>query len=136
MSFYREYQGYEIHLEEAEGNSPERLSWKVLGFGSERSNGVTGSRQDAYLAACASIDEIEANPHRFPINLVGYPEQSDGDVVTRDGEVLGRWRMSGDEALEIVEFIPDGAKEVLFQDHFLDVLCSNIRDWHKGNHPD
>jgi hypothetical protein len=136
MAFYRDYRGFEIHLKEDEQDAgkspPRRVSWKVLGSGSERSNGVAESRQEAYLTACASIDEFEAGPHRFPINLVGYPEQPNGDVITGDGEVLGRWRKSGDEALEFVEFIPEFTKNVLFRDHLLGVLCSNIRDWHNG----
>jgi hypothetical protein len=132
VTFYKEYRGYEIHFEDANQGDLEHISWKVLGYGSEWSNGAARYRLDAYTAACASIDDIESDPYRFPINLVGYPDQSDGDVVSRDGEVLGRWRMSGAEPLEMVEVIPNGATEALFEDHFLGILCSNIRDWHES----
>ena len=94
MAYYREYRGFEVHLEEGADGANE-VVWVVRGYGSERSTGSASSRQDAFIAACASIDEIEADPYRFPINLLGYPEKSEGEVVTSDGEVLGRWSMSG-----------------------------------------
>ena len=104
----------------------------VRGYGKDRANGVAPSRQEAFAAARAAIDRIADDPYRFPINLVGYPRESGGDVVTRNGEVLGRWRMSDDEALEMVEFIPEGADDVLFRDHFIGVLCATIQDWYEG----
>lgn len=129
MILYREYRGYEIHFEESERGDRGHIVWKVLGYGSEHSNGVELSRQNAYMAACNSIDDIESNPYRFPINLLGYPLQSDGDVITQYGEVLGRWRMSANEELEIVEFIPDGSTEVLIKNHFIGILCEKILVW-------
>lgn len=134
VAYYREYRGYEVHLQEtvknASDTTPECVSWKVVGFGSVRSTGSSECRQDAYHAACAAIDELESDPHRFPVNLVGYPEDPKGDVVTRDGEFLGQWRMSGHEALVFIDFIPVGSNEVLFCEHFIGILCSNIREWH------
>lgn len=130
MSYYREYRGFEVHLIEADPRTG--VSWKVRGYGRERSSGSAESRQLAFEAACASIDAIEADPYRFPINLVGYPEQSEGEVVTRDGEVLGRWREAGDESLEFVDFIPEGGEEALFRDHRVAILCADIRDWHES----
>ncbi len=131
MSYYRDYRGFEVHLEdEAEG--ADRVVWSVRGYGTERAKGSAGSRQEAFFAACVSINEIEADPYRFPINLLGYPEDSDGDVVTREGEILGRWAISGDEALEYVDFRPEGSEEVLLQDHRIGILCSSIRDWYEG----
>ena len=95
-----------------------------------RAKGSTNSRQEAFFAACASIDDIEADRYRFSINLLGYPEKAEGAVVTRDGEILGRWLMSGDETLEIVDFIPEGTDEVLLRDHRIGILCSDICDWY------
>ena len=89
-------------------------------------------RQEAFFAACASIDEIEADPYRFPINLFGYPEKLEGEVITRDGEILGHRVTSGDEELEFIDFIPEGTDEVLLKDHRIGILCSEIREWHEG----
>lgn len=88
-------------------------------------------RQEAFFAACASVDQIEAGRFRFPINLLGYPNQSEGEVATRHGEILGRWQLLGDEALEFVEFIPEGTDKVVFRDHRIGILCSDIHDWHE-----
>lgn len=130
MAYYREYRGFEVYLED-EADGAGEIVWTVRGYGAERARGSAGSRQEAFFAACASIDEIEADPYRFPINLLGYPEQLEGEVVTRDGEILGRWFTSGDEALEFVDFIPEGTDEVLLRDHRIGILCSSIRDWHE-----
>lgn len=133
MRFYREHRGFEVHLGEASLTSKAgEVTWSVRGYGKDRANGVAPSRQEAFMAASAAIDQIEDDPYRFPINLVGYPRESEGEVVTRDGEVLGRWRMSDDEALEMVEFIPEGADDVLFRGHVIGVLCANVQDWHEG----
>lgn len=130
MAYYREYRGFEIHLEDqTDGNG--EVAWLVRGYGTERAKGVGGSRQEAFFAACASIDLIEADPFRFPINLLGYPDHSEGEVATRDGEILGRWQMSGDEALEFVDFIPEGTDRVVLRDHRIGILCSEIHDWHE-----
>ena len=132
MRFYHEHRGFEVHLGETPRTAEAGdVAWMVRGYGKERANGVASSRQDAFLAACAAIDQIEDDPHRFPINLVGYPQESEGDVVTQDGEVLGRWRMGDNESLETAQFIPEGADEVLFEDHFIGMLCATIRDWHE-----
>lgn len=99
---------------------------------SERARGKEASREEAYLSACNAIDVFEADPYRFPINLIGYPNAGEGDVITKDGEILGRWFSSGDEALEFVDFVPDGADEVLFSEHFVGLLCQRIREWHQA----
>ena len=130
MRYYREHRGFEVHLGEARGASQDgSVTWLVRGYGKDRANGVAPSRQEAFVAACAAVDRIENDPYRFPVNLVGYPQEDEGDVVTRDGEVLGHWRMGSDEALETAQFIPEGADDVLFEDHRIGVLCAAIRDW-------
>lgn len=130
LAYYTEYRGFEVHLQD-EADGTREVVWIVRGYGVERAKGSSVSRQEAFLAACASIDVIEADPYRFPINLLGYPEKPEGEVVTRDGEILGRWRMSGDKALEFVNFIPEGTDEVLLRDHRIGILCSDIRSWHE-----
>jgi len=132
VPYYREYRGFEVHLEDSTEYDQLPFVWRVVGFGGERSFGAAPSRHEAYFAARASIDHIQSDPFRFPINLLGYPDQSGGEVVTRDGEVLGHWRLSGDESLKLVEFIPLGASEALFRDHFIGLLCESISDWHEG----
>lgn len=136
MPFHSEYRGYEIHIEEARRSGDHQsagiAAWKVVRGRLERATGLASSREEAYLAACDAIDTLEADPYRFPINLIGYPDALEGDVITRDGEVIGRWRSSGDGALEFVDFLPDGADDVLFSEHFVGLLCQRIREWHQA----
>ena len=131
MPFYREYRGYEVHFDEADISGGGVL-WLVKGYGVERGNGAASSRQIAFEEAYALVDEIESesDPYRFPVNLVGYPETDQGDVVTRDGEALGRWRSVDDHGLKMVEFIPDGSDAVLFRDYRIGLLCQDIQEWH------
>ena len=93
----------------------------------------------------------------FPINFVGHDEwlESDyavnlayGDVITRDGEILGRWRVVEydpelDYASGSYEFIADGQTEVMFQARFesidsrisrgfaLSQITHRIRKWYE-----
>lgn len=131
MAYYKHYRGFEVHLEE-ETHRADGVYWTVRGYGSQRATGSAKSRQEAFFAACACIDEIEADPYRFPINLLGYPGNSEGEVVTKDGEILGRWVMSDDDALELVDFIPEDTDKALLQLHRIGMLCAGIRDWHEG----
>lgn len=63
-------------------------------------------------------------PLLFKINLC-----EGGDVVTRDGEIIGVWKV--DENLQ-VSFFPDDASKPLFPDMFLGPLCEQIRDWYEA----
>ncbi|MBU0641904.1 MAG: hypothetical protein KJ731_16425 [Alphaproteobacteria bacterium] len=133
MSYSSSYRDYSIYLDEKEEISQRRVHWKVIGYGSERASGVATSNQEAYQNACGAIDAIQDDPYRFPVNLVGYSKQSEGEVITQDSELLGRWRMSDCVELDIVEFIPEGSQEVLFSDHFIGILCNTIRAWHESS---
>lgn len=64
------------------------------------------------------------SPLPFKINLC-----EGGDVVTRDGEIIGVWKV--DENLQ-VSFHPDDASEPLFTDMLLGLLCEQIREWHEA----
>ena len=92
-----------------------------------------------------------------PINFVGHdewmdsgfdPKYSHGDVVTRDGEILGSWRVvdydhEDEYSSGRFEFILDGESAVKFAEDFaiLDVrtsrgfalsnLTRTIREWHE-----
>ena len=94
----------------------------------------------------------------YPINFIGHdewlnsgykPNLAQGDVITRDGEVLGKWRVIGyDQEDEYssgrFEFIMDGEEGVKFDEGFalLDVRTSRgfalsqltrvIREWHEA----
>jgi len=72
---------------------------------------------------------VEVDPYRFPINPLDYPADSEGEVVTKDGEILGRWTLSGGATPELVAFTTDGAEEVLLQGHDIGVRCSDIGEW-------
>ena len=136
MTFYRDYREHEIHLREDREEGDSRCFWWIRGFGKERENGVAQTRLQAIEAACSAIDSIQDDPYRFPVNLIGYPEALGGDVATRQGEYLGRWRQAGDEALEFVEFVPDGTTEPLFREHWVGLLCTRIREFHEGREND
>ena len=94
----------------------------------------------------------------YPINFVGHDEWMDsgyepklaqGDVVTRDGEVLGSWRVvdydhKDEYSSGRFEFILNGESVVKFVEDFamLDVrtsrgfalsnLTRTIREWHEN----
>lgn len=93
----------------------------------------------------------------YPINFVGHdewmdsgydPKYSHGDVITRDGEILGSWRVvdydhEDEYSSGRFEFILDGESAVKFAEDFamLDVrtsrgfalsnLTRTIREWHE-----
>jgi hypothetical protein len=64
-------------------------------------------------------------PLPFKINLC-----EGGDVVTRDGEIVGVWKL--DENAQ-VSFLPNDASEPLFTDMPLGRLCEQIREWYEAN---
>ncbi len=98
----------------------------------------------------------------YPINFVGHEEWLDsgyavnlasGDVITRDGEVLGTWRALGydlkaepgvDDEGGRYEFIVEGQNDPMFSEGFADLdyrvsrgfalsnLTRTIRDWHES----
>lgn len=94
----------------------------------------------------------------YPINFVGHDEWLDscyepklahGDVITRDGEVLGTWRVVGFDHKDEYssgrfEFISNAESVVKFAEDFamLDVRSSRglalsnitraIREWHES----
>ena len=94
----------------------------------------------------------------YPINFVGHDEWMDsgyepklahGDVITRDGEVLGCWRVVGynhndDYSSGRFEFVMNGENDVKFAEDFamldarnsrgfaLSNLTRTIREWHEN----
>lgn len=81
----------------------------------------------------------------YPINLIGLADgSSSGDVLTRDGEYLGTWRLDRDEQNDqgVLHFIEDGSAEPMFTEAIplldsgmlfgraMSDLCAAIRDWH------
>lgn len=94
----------------------------------------------------------------YPINFVGHDEWMEsgyalnlagGDVITREGEVLGKWRVVGydpeaDEEGGRYEFILDGQAGIEFSEEFafldfrvsrglaLSNLTRTIKEWHEA----
>ncbi|MGB5864706.1 MAG: hypothetical protein WBG95_10430 [Sulfitobacter sp.] len=94
----------------------------------------------------------------YPINLEGHDEWMEsgyalnlagGDVITRDGEVLGQWRVvdydpEDEYSSGRYEFIQDGQDTVRFSEEFgmidvrtqrgfaLQTITRMIRDWHEA----
>ncbi len=98
----------------------------------------------------------------YPINMVGHdewlhsgydPRLSHGDVITRDGEVIGSWRaIDYDPDDEFsggrVEFTALGEDSVKFAEKFaaldirmsrgfaLSTLTRTIREWYEASNPE
>lgn len=94
----------------------------------------------------------------FPINFIGHNEWMEsgyalalasGEVVSRDGEFLGKWRVVNYKPEEYdsggcYEFIKDGQTEVMFQRQFgildsrgsrgfaLSEITRDIKEWHEN----
>lgn len=68
-------------------------------------------------------------PDHWHIKFFGYGEADSGDVVTRDGEIIGIW--SSDENGHC-SFTPNGFEAPILFDVFLGRLCSAITEWHEG----
>jgi hypothetical protein len=94
-------------------------------------------RRKKSIATCKEFDEWDYNaikrsfgvpcerPLPFKINLC-----EGGDVVTRDGVVVGVWKL--DENRQI-SFLPNDASEPLFLDLPLGQLCEQIKQWYEAN---
>lgn len=50
-------------------------------------------------------------PKNWKVLLEGFDEAESGDVITRDGEVIGTWTLIDDV---FYAFTPNGAEEHLF----------------------
>lgn len=98
----------------------------------------------------------------YPINFIGHdewlysdydPSLSQGDVITRDGEVVGSWRVTGydpdDEySSGRFEFTASGEDTKKFTEEFasldvrmsrgfaLSTLTRTIREWYEANNPE
>lgn len=66
-------------------------------------------------------------PHYWKVLLDGYGEGETGDVITKDGEIIGTWSIVDDV---FYTFTPDGEDDYLFFDPFLGLLCHSIAEWH------
>lgn len=67
----------------------------------------------------------------WKVTLFGYGEFDFGDVVTKDGEVIGTW--SSDEN-DFHSFTPNGKEEPIFVSPFLGPFCSWVAEWHEAQH--
>lgn len=94
----------------------------------------------------------------YPINFVGHDEWMEsgyafnfasGDVITQDGEVLGKWRVveydpEADDRGGRYEFIVDGQADIMFSEGFahldyrisrgfaLSQIIHEIKEWHEA----
>lgn len=98
----------------------------------------------------------------YPINFVGHdewmhsgydPRLSQGDVITRDGEIIGTWRVVGYDPDDeysggLFEFTASGEDAAKFTEDFamldvrtsrglaLSTLTRTIREWYEANNPE
>lgn len=68
-------------------------------------------------------------PDHWRVMLEGHREGNAGDVITRDGEVIGTWSLVDDV---FYTFVPTGMDEYIFLEPHLGLLCSAIAEWHEG----
>ncbi|WIY53789.1 hypothetical protein O9Z70_04395 [Devosia sp. YIM 151766] len=66
----------------------------------------------------------------YRITLQRNGEHPSGDVITRDGEVIGTRRTDENDLDDFYQFIPDGGEEPIIQGYMLGLFCSKIADWH------
>ena len=97
----------------------------------------------------------------YPINFIGHdewlqseyaPRLAQGDVITRDGEIIGSWRVVGydpndENSSGQFEFTASGEETVKFTQGFamlgvrmsrgfaLSTLTRTIREWYEANNP-
>ncbi|MDO5622731.1 MAG: hypothetical protein Q4G24_14845 [Paracoccus sp. (in: a-proteobacteria)] len=65
----------------------------------------------------------------WKVILEHYGERDRGDVVTKDGEVIGTW--SADEN-DFCSFTPYGEQQPIFVNPFPGLLCDQIVEWHEA----
>ena len=63
----------------------------------------------------------ETDPLTYPINLI-----ENGDVITIDGEYLGKWEIDEDR---LFNFIADGETSTTLTNVFVGLLCRDINEW-------
>lgn len=103
-----------------------------LGSQPKTAQGRTSLVQLFRLAQTIEQPSLPTMDYIYPINLVGHnewldsgyePKLAQGDVVTRDGEFLGMWRVVGYDHVDEyssgrIEFILDGENTVKFAEDF------------------
>ncbi|MGB3025844.1 hypothetical protein [Paradevosia shaoguanensis] len=62
----------------------------------------------------------------YPINLLGAYELEEGDVITRDGEIVGTWTLIHGA---LYDFTPIGGDQPILTDPFVWRLCNRIGEW-------
>lgn len=65
----------------------------------------------------------------YRINLSNWEHASEGDVITRDGEYLGRWRIDPKDGDGFISFIPRGESHPAFSSLLVGSLCERISSW-------
>ena len=60
--------------------------------------------------------------------LDGYGQQESGDVITKDGEVIGTWVLDPEDH---PGFIPLGEEEIVIYDFWIGPFCKAILEWYE-----
>ncbi|WP_299883327.1 hypothetical protein [uncultured Sulfitobacter sp.] len=128
----REYKNCVVHLIErtqvVDGIRQIHFDWKAVHYGKEIGGDHELDKATAYAAACAACDVHLSQPYRFPVNFVGYYDAVAGDVVTQEGEYLGRWEIDENDH---PSFFPDGEDEPMFFEMNLGNLARKVSDWYE-----
>ena len=86
--------------------------------------GEVGPRED-FAFSTRFFAVLRRRPLPFKINLC-----EGGDVITRDGVIIGVWILGGSRE---VLFLPNDAYEPRFRDENLGRLCNQIREWYEAD---
>jgi hypothetical protein len=64
------------------------------------------------------------------VTLDGYdvPERESGDVITKDGEIIGTWSA---DAEDHCSFTPTGQTEPSIWNPFLGLFCKSVAAWYE-----
>ena len=64
------------------------------------------------------------------VTLDGYGERErdSGDVITKDGEIIGTWSA---DAEDHCSFTPRGQTEPIIWNPFLGLFCKSVAEWHE-----
>lgn len=65
-------------------------------------------------------------PDHWSFLLEDFGETESGDVITRDGEIIGTWGLVDGV---FYTFTPEGAAEHIFFEPFLGEMCVKMREW-------
>ena len=124
---YNYKEGFWIELfGNAEAECKSFYNWTAKFYGELIATGTEANQVKAAIQAENACDAYTPNPYPFDINLL-----EDGTVLTKDGEIVGTWKVDETDALYL--FTPEGADKHTLTSPFRGLLCDKIKEWQNGS---